>query len=237
MKSPRDLQFSRYHLSLLVLSVLTVLTHLSYSLLISQCKFNGIVINCGDDVIINGDKDQCFVGHVEKLYEQEEAEDPNRAIIQWYFTHDELSILTKKITVHIPEPWRELFLPSEDVCNRDADVDAETISRKCTVLRLKPQDIVPDCLQRQEDLYYVRYKFDQYYKLHPVNKRLPRKSISDSERNVERRTSRVRTPNITPRRVSSIVKTPQAKKTPAKEKGKQGDVTHCFILIDNRTSL
>lgn len=207
----------------------------------SECKISGNLISCGDDVIINGNEDECFVGRVEKLYELEGMVDPNRAIIQWYFTYDELQNLSKgRMTVDIAEPWRELFLPSiEDVKNRCfEDIDAETISRKCTVLRLNPHDLIPDSLHTadQEDLYYVRYRFDRYYNLHPVNKRVSRESISKRQNNRVTSSEHVQTLQTpkTPRRasarkqelvkenvVSNNAKTPQPRKTSAKEKGKK----------------
>ncbi|XP_078353146.1 uncharacterized protein LOC144637932 isoform X2 [Oculina patagonica] len=204
----------------------------------SECKISGNLISCGDDVIINGNEDECFVGHVEKLYELEGTVDPNRAVIQWYFTYDELQNLSKgRISVDIAEPWRELFLPSiEDVKNRSVeDLDAETISRKCTVLRLNQHDLIPDSLHTadQEDLYYVRYRFDRYYNLHPVNKRVSKESISKRQSNMVTSSDHVQTPKTpkTPRRasvskqdlvkenvVSKNAKTPQPRKTPAKGK-------------------
>jgi len=197
----------------------------------SQFKFNGNLISCEDDVIINGNK-KCFIGHVEKLYELEGSDDPNRAIIQWYFTYEELLKLAKRrITVNIAEPWRELFLPSSDSVHNHGveDIDAETISKKCTVLRLKLHDLLPDCLHAtdQEDLFYVRYRFDRHFNLHPVSKRVARESTSKRESSV---TNHVKTPK-TPRRestrnqnlvkengVSNNAKTPQTRKTPAKGK-------------------
>lgn len=190
------------------------------------------MIGCEDDVIINGNEDEWFIGHVEKLYELEGSDDPNRAIIQWYFSYEELLTLAKgRITVHIAEPWRELFSPSIDsIYNQGVeDIDAETISKKCTVLRLKPHDLLPDCLHStdQKDLFYVRYKFDRHFNLHPVNKRVASESTSKRESST---TNHVKTPK-TPRRestrnqnlvreinVSSNAKTPQARKTPAKGK-------------------
>lgn len=208
---------------------------LTSSFFVSQCKFNGNLINCADDVIINGNEDECFVGHIEKLYELEGSDDPNRAIIQWYFTYDELlKLATRRITVDIAEPWRELFLPSSDNVHNHGveDIDAETISKKCNVLRLKPHDLIPDCLHStdQEDLFYVRYRFDRHYNLHPVNKRVARESISKRESSI---TNHVKTPK-TPRRASArnqnlvkengvndSTKTPQARKTPVKGKCKE----------------
>ena len=202
--------------------------------LISQFKFSGNLISCGDDVIINGNKNECFVGHVEKLYELERTVNPNRARIQWYFSYDELfSMSTGTITVDIAEPWRELFLPSieDGIKHSVEDIDAETISRKCTVLRLRPHDLIPDNLHTagQEDLYYVRYRFDQYYNLHPVNKRVSRESISKSQSNKVTSMNYVKTPRRASARkqdlvkenvVSKIVQTPQPRKTPAKGNGK-----------------
>ena len=236
----------------------------------SQFKFNGNLISCEDDVIINGNEDECFIGHVEKLYELEGSDDPNRAIIQWYFSYEELLRLTKgRINVDIAEPWRELFLPSSDGVHNHGleDIDAETISEKCTVLRLRPHDLLPDCLHStdQEDLFYVRYRFDRHFNFHPVNKRVAAESTSKKESSTTnhiktpktprreshvknpktrrgeshvkttktpRRESHVKTPK-TPRRestrnqnlvkeidVSNNAKTPQARKTPAKGKGK-----------------
>ena len=203
-------------------------------LIFSQFKFNGNFINCGDDVIINGNKDECFIGHVEKLYELEGSDDPNRAIILWYFTYDELlKLSTRRITVDIAEPGRELFLPSSDNVHNHVveDIDAETISNKCTVLRLKPHDLIPDCLQSadQEDLFYARYRFDRHFNLHPVNKRVARESMSKRESSI---TNHIKTPKTARRAstrnqnlviendVSIKAKTPQPRKTPAKGKGK-----------------
>lgn len=204
------------------------------------------MINCGDDVIINGTKNECLVGHIDKLYELEGTVDPNRAIIQWYFSYDELLKLSKHIiTVDIEEPWRELFLSSsEDVRNHCVmDIDAETISRKCTVLRLEPHDIPPDCLHRtsQEDLFYVRYRFDRYYNLHPVNiKMVTRESVSKSAS-----TNHVKTPNCTPRRASTrkqnlvkencltnTAKTPKARIIPAKGMGKLQVYIFLAIILE-----
>lgn len=201
----------------------------------SEFKFNGSMMKSGDDVIINGDKDEFFVGHIEKLYELEGNDDPNRAIIQWYFTYQELMKLKKKITVDIAEPWRELFLPcDEDVRCSSADIDAETISRKCTVLKLRHQDLPPDNLDcdKQQDLFYVRYKFDRHYNLHPVNKRIARESLSKREHDLVMSVNNAtcKTPNGMPRRLSAqkqkpanengnkTGKTPQARKTPARRK-------------------
>jgi len=199
----------------------------------SEFKFNGSMMKSGDDVIINGDKDEFFVGHIEKLYELEGNDDPNRAIIQWYFTYQELMKLKKKITVDIAEPWRELFLPcDEDVRCSSADIDAETISRKCTVLKLRHQDLPPDNLDcdKQQDLFYVRYKFDRHYNLHPVNKRIARESLSKREHDLVMSVNNAKTPNGMPRRSSAqkqkpanengnkTGKTPQARKTPARRK-------------------
>lgn len=201
----------------------------------SEFKFNGKLINCGDDVIINGNKDKRFVGHVEKLYELEGSTDPNRAVIQWYFTYAELlKLSSRKIDVDIADSWRELFLLSSDNIHVHVveDIDAETISKKCTVLRLKPHDLKPDCLHstEQDDLFYVRYKLDKHFNLHPVNKRVAKDSISKGESSV---TNHVKTPK-TPRRastrnrnlvkendVSNNVNAAQQRKTPAKGKGKE----------------
>ena len=199
----------------------------------SQFKFNGNLISCEDDVIVNSNKNECFIGHVEKIYELEGSDEPNRAIIQWYFSYKELLKLAKwKITVDTAEPWRELFLPSCDSVHNHGveDIDAETISRKCTVLRLKPHDLLPDCLQTsdQEDLFYVRHRFDRHFNLHPVNKRASRESTSKKECSIK---SRVKTPNtfrrestrnqnlVKENHVRNNAKTPQARKTPAKGKG------------------
>ena len=201
----------------------------------SQFKFNGNLISCEDDVIINGNKNERFIGHVEKLYELEGSDDPNRAIIQWYFTHEELLTLAKrKITVDTAEPWGELFLPSSDSVHNNSveDIDAETISKKCTVLRLKPHDLLPDCLHTsdQEDLFYVRHRFDRHFNLHPVSKRAARESTSKRDCSIK---SHVKTPNTFRREstrnqnpvkengVSNNSKTLQARKTPAKGKGKK----------------
>ena len=211
--------------------------HFSF-LFISECKFNGILIKPGDDVIINGDNDKSFVGHVEKLYELKGTHDPNRAIISWYFTYEELKKCSKKITFDVAEPWRELFLPCHEDASRAcsiADIDAETISSKCTVLKLKPQDLPPKSLNcdRQEDLFYVHYKFDRNYNLHPVNKRIARESVSKREQDLLTSVSNGKTPNGTARKsstgkqkpvnentVKSTGKTPQARKTPARRKSK-----------------
>lgn len=213
--------------------------------ILSQFKFNGNLVSCEDDVIINGNEDECFIGHVEKLYELEGSDDPNRAIIQWYFSYEELLTLAKgSITVDIAEPWRELFSPSSDsIYNHGVeDIDAETISKKCTVLRLKPHDLLPDCLHStdQKDLFYVRYKFDRHFNLHAVNKRVASESTSKRESST---TNHVKTPK-TPRRestrnqnlvkeinVSSNAKTPQARKTPAKGKGKESSQVWYNMLL------
>ena len=205
---------------------------------ISECKFNGSLLKSGDDVIVGGKEDEYFVGHIEKLYELEGADDPNRAIVHWYFTYQELIKLTKNIktTIHVdvPEPLRELFLPSgEDIKGSVEDIDAETISSKCTVLKLKPQDSPPDSLNcdTQEDLFYVRYKFDRRYKLHPVNKRIARELVSKKECDLLISGADAKIPKATPRRSSTrkrkpvqendlhmTVKTPQTRKTPARRK-------------------
>lgn len=195
------------------------------------------MISCGDDVVINGNKDECFYGHVEKFYELEGTKNPNRAIIQWYFTHDELLTLSsRRITIESAEPWRELFLPTaEDAISHSVeDIDAETISKKCAVLRLNPHDLIPDSLHTadQEDLFYVRYKFDRYYNLYPVNKRVSKEAKSKRKSNVTASKNNVDTPK-TPRRasgrkqdickengVSNNIETPQARKTPGKAKSK-----------------
>ena len=212
----------------------------AYFLFISEFKFNENLIQSGDDVIINGnDKDEYFVGHVDKLYEREGTKDSNRAIIQWYFTYKELKKCSGKINV-IAEPSRELFLPCQDsVKNSIEDIDAETISRKCTVLKLKPQDLSPNCLNcdTKQSLFYVRYKFDQHYNLHPVNKRITRESALKRECDLSGGVSNTKTPDRTrrgtPRRLStmkqnhviedgvnSTAQTPQARKTPARRKSK-----------------
>ena len=211
----------------------------------SQFKFNGNLISCEDDVIINGNGDECFIGRVEKLYELEGRNDPNRAIIQWYFTYEELLKLAKgRITVDIAEPLRELFLPSGDSVHYHGveDIDAETISKKCTVSRLKPHDLSPDCLHStdQEDLFYVRYRFDKHFNLHPVNKRAARESISKRESSIR---NHVKTPK-TPRRestrnqnlvnvngVSNNAQTLHARKTPAKGNGKESSQICTASLI------
>lgn len=205
---------------------------------ISECKFRGHLISCGDDVVINGNKDECFYGHVEKLYELEGTKNPNRAVIQWYFTYDELLTLSsRRITIESAEPWRELFLPTvEDAINHSVeDIDAETISNKCVVLRLNPHDLIPDSLHTadQEDLFYVRYMFDRYYKLYPVNKRVSKESKSKRKSRVIASTNNCANTPKTPRRaserkqdivkengVSNNTKTLQARKTPGKAKGK-----------------
>ena len=201
----------------------------------SEFKFNGNLINCGDDVIINGSKDKRFVGHVEKLYELEGSTDPNRAIVQWYFNYAELlKLSSRKIDVDIADSWRELFLLSSDNIHVHVaeDIDAETISKKCTVLRLKPHDLKPDCLHStdQDDLFYVRYKLDKHFNLHPVSKRVARESISKRESSVTNQVKTLKTPRRASTRnqnlvkendVSNDVKTAQSRKTPAKGKGKE----------------
>ncbi|RMX40148.1 hypothetical protein pdam_00002268 [Pocillopora damicornis] len=187
----------------------------------SQCKVNGILIKCGDDVVILGRTGRRSIAHVQKLYEIEESKDPNRAIVQWYYTYGEISELKGKKPADIPKSWTELLLPSEDCCSsKDDHIKAEDIRRKCNVLKLKPQDEVPDYLQSsyRDGLYYIRFKFDQNYNLYPVNKRLSRKSTSNTEQTIERGINHVRTPKQTPRRPNNTAKTPKAKKTPAKEK-------------------
>ena len=208
---------------------------------ISEFKFNENFIQSGDDVIINGnDEDEYFVGHVDKLYELEGTEDPNRAIIQWYFTCKELKKCSRKINIDIAEPSRELFLPcGDEVKNSIEDIDAETISRKCTVLKLKPQDLPPNSsnCNTQQDLFYVRYKFDHLFNLHPVNKRIARESVSKRGFDLSEGGNNTKTPNralrSTPRRSSimkqnhtiengmnSTVRTPCARRTPARRKSK-----------------
>ena len=210
-------------------------------LFISEFKFNENLIQSGDDVIINGnDKDEYFVGHVDRLYERKGTKDPNRAIIHWYFTCKELKKCSGKINSVIAEPSRELFLPCLDsVKNSIADIDAETISRKCTVLKLKPQDLPPNCSNSdtQPSLFYVRYKFDEHYNLHPVNKRIAREPVLKRECDLSGGVSNTTTPNTnrrgTPRRsstmkqnhviengVNSAARTPQVKNTPARTKSK-----------------
>lgn len=192
-----------------------------FPLFISKCKVNGSSINCGDDVVIHGDAGRRFIAQVQKLYEIEESKDPNRAVIQRYCRYGEISQLKGKKPVDIPEHWTELLLPSEDCCSfRNENIKAEAIRRKCNVLRLKPHDVVPDYLQSssREGFYYVRYKFDENYNLHPVNKRLSRKSISNMEQISVKRIIHVRTPKHTPRKINNTTKTPQAEKVPAKEK-------------------
>ena len=198
---------------------------LYFSLFISQCKVNGILIKCGDDVVILGRTGRRSIAHVQKLYEIEESKDPNRAIVQWYYNYGEISELKGKKPADIPKSWTELLLPSEDCCSsRDDHIKAEDIRRKCNVVKLKPQDEVPDYLKSsyRDGLYYIRFKFDQNYNLYPVNKRLSRKSTSNTEQTIERGINHVRTPKQTPRKPNNTAKTPEAKKTPAKEKGKQG---------------
>ncbi|CAH3156764.1 unnamed protein product [Pocillopora meandrina] len=187
----------------------------------SQCKVNGILIKCGDDVVILGRTGRRSIAHVQKLYEIEESKDPNRAIVQWYYTYGEISELKGKKPADIPKSWTELLLPSEDCCSsKDDRIKAEDMWRKCNVVKLKPQDEVPDYLQSsyRDGLYYIRFKFDQNYNLHPVNKRLSRKSTSNTEQTIERGINNVRTSKQTPRKPNNTAKTPKAKKTPAKEK-------------------
>lgn len=143
----------------------------------SQFKFNGNLVSCEDDVIINGNEDECFIGYVEKLYEFEGSDDFNRVIIQWYFSYEELLILVKgRIIVYIVEFWRELFLFfSDSIYNYGVeDIDVEIILKKCIVLRFKLYDLLSDCLYSidQKDLFYVRYKFDRYFNFYFVNKRV-----------------------------------------------------------------
>ena len=201
---------------------------------ISECRFNSCLLKCGDNVIVSGGNDEYFVGCIEKLYKHEEAKDPNRAVVQWYFTYEELIKLSKKVAVDVPEPWRELFLPcSEHVKGSMEDIDAETISRKCTVLKLKLKDLPPDSLNcdKEKDLFYVRYKFDHHYNLYPVNKKIAGESSSKREPSLTITLSNTKTPKASSRRLSSrnqtplqentfdnARETPQAKRTPARRK-------------------
>lgn len=176
-------------------------------------------------MVILGRTGRRSIAHVQKLYEIEESKDSNRAIVQWYYTYGEISELKGKKPADIPKSWTELLLSSEDCCgSKDDHIKAEDILRKCNVVKLKPQDEVPDYLQSsyRDGLYYIRFKFDQNYNLYPVNKRLSRKSTSNTEQTIERGINHVRTPKQTPRKPNNTAKTPKAKKTPAKEKGKQG---------------
>ena len=201
---------------------------------VSECRFNSCLLKCGDNVIVSGGNDEYFVGCIAKLYKLEEAKDPNRAVVQWYFTYEELIKLSKKVAVDVPEPWRELFLPcSEHVKGSMEDIDAETISRKCTVLKLKLKDLPPDSLNcdKEKDLFYVRYKFDHHYNLYPVNKKVAGESLLKREPSLTITLSNTKTPKATSRRFSSrnqtplhentcykARETPQAKKTPARRK-------------------
>ena len=201
---------------------------------ISECRFNSCLLKCGDNVIVSGGNDEYFVGCIEKLYKLEEAKDPNRAVVQWYFTYEELMKLNKKVAVDVPEPWRELFLPcSEHVKGSMEDIDAETISRKCTVLKLKLKDLPPDSLNcdKEKDLFYVRYKFDHHYNLYPVNKKIAGESSLKREPSLTITLSNTKTPKASSRRLSSrnqtplqentfdnARETPQAKRTPARRK-------------------
>lgn len=200
----------------------------------SECRFNSCLLKCGDNVIVSGGNDEYFVGCIEKLYKHEEAKDPNRAVVQWYFTYEELMKLSKKVAVDVPEPWRELFLPgSEHVKGSMEDIDAETISRKCTVLKLKLKDLPPDSLNcdKEKDLFYVRYKFDHHYNLYPVNKKIAGESSLKREPSLTITLSNTKTPKASSRRLSSrnqtplqentfdkARETPQAKRTPARRK-------------------
>ena len=220
----------------------------SINFFISECRFNGCLLKCGDNVIVSGGNDEYFVGCIEKLYKHEEAKDPNRAVVQWYFTYEELMKLNKKVAVDVAEPWRELFLPcSEHVKGSMEDIDAETISRKCTVLKLKLKDLPPDSLNcdKEEDLFYVRYKFDHHYNLYPVNKKIAGESSLKREPGLTISLSNTKTPKASSRRLSSrnqtplqgntfdkARETPQAKRTPARRKSELhfNQSKYCKIL-------
>ena len=183
--------------------------------------------------MIKGEKDECLVGRVQSFYEVEGIKDPNRAVIYWYYTFQELKKCTTKITFEVTDPSRELFLPCADVKDSIVDIDAESILRKCAVLMLRHQDLPPDSLtcDTGQDLFYVRFKFDGEYNFQSVNKR-----ESVSKRRGNESTSVLnnnRTPYCTPRRISArkqkpvkengisnVMKTPQTRKTPARRKSK-----------------
>lgn len=197
----------------------------------SECSLYGNLIKSGDDVLIKGEKDECLVGRVQRFYEVEGIKDPNRAVIYWYYTFQELKKCTTKITFEVTDPSRELFLPCADVKDSIVDIDAESILRKCAVLMLRHQDLPPDSLtcDTGQDLFYVRFKFDGEYNFQSVNKR-----ESVSKRRGNESTSVLnnnRTPYCTPRRtsarkqkpvkengISNVMKTPQTRKTPARRK-------------------
>ncbi|XP_068676191.1 origin recognition complex subunit 1-like [Montipora foliosa] len=197
----------------------------------SECNFNGSLIKSGDDVIINGNDDEYFVGRVVAFYELEGIKDPNRAVIHWYYTYQELNKITTKLAFTVADPSRELFLPGSDVKDSIVEIDAETISRKCTVLMFRQQDLPPDSLTCDDgqDLFYVRFKFDCHYNFKPVNKR---ESVSKRKPRASTSiTSNGKTPYYTPKRTStqkqkpvdesvmnSTVKTPQTRKTSARRK-------------------
>ena len=151
------------------------------------------------------DDNNNYIGHVEKLYKLEGCTDPNRAIVKWYFKQDELTKLSRR-NVTCKDPWRELFLPlNEDACNSLEDIDAETISKKCFVQRLNPQDSIPDVLCDQDSSFYVRYGFDSEYNLHPLNRTCTKNNVLQEAspwRKEDLFNGSSRTPNCTPRRTS-----------------------------------
>ena len=141
-------------------------------LICSECQINDVLICTGDDVLISSNNEKKpYIAHVKQLFESRDPANPNRADIFWYFRYEELSTICKEQIPGKPNKG-ELYLPINDngtVPNSEENIDAETIVRRCNVLKYKLSATFP--CGSNEGTFVVRYSFDRHNNVFPVMRR------------------------------------------------------------------
>jgi hypothetical protein len=129
------------------------------------------LISIGDDVIIDTEDDTDAVGQIQELYNDDSQDEPCRVVIHWYYKIHELPprVYDKIHQASCLSEKYELFWPVGDIKNLrgcTADIDAETIRKKCLVV------VLPSETNNREDTrkYFIRFGFT-----------IDNKLLSDSE--------------------------------------------------------
>ncbi|XP_046385697.1 origin recognition complex subunit 1 isoform X2 [Ischnura elegans] len=135
----------------------------------SAFKYGSIEGQLGDFVLISNfdsvDPDSlegCDVAKILQLYELEDAEEPHRAVVQWYSRPQQLP---KKFSSH-KLPFPELNTDCEvleDKRNFDTDVSIESFFGKCQVVQAMPEEDPKDVIGIYDGgsvaVFVVRFQF------------------------------------------------------------------------------
>ncbi|XP_064626056.1 origin recognition complex subunit 1-like isoform X2 [Lineus longissimus] len=137
-------------------------------------QFNGVEYNIGDYIFISNerhpdDEDKAYIGQIEDLYETDEDEDdPNKAIVKWYWRWFELKQSKYSKGCHffklldVSKNRNEVYENTNLSYVQDSVISAETVIGKCHVIELPPHEKpnTDKTLTKGLGTFFVRYCFD-----------------------------------------------------------------------------